>query len=219
MSRFGDIISADRLEADVEKFLQKWIKTYLGEMAEQNGEVRTAYPKPAYWTTTPILTHDSVSQVRYPAVLIVAPGLVSKPIRRGSEYEGTYQVGICVLTSAGTEKNTAKAARRYGAATRTAILQKPGMETDYIEGVEWVDERFTDFLNANQETVASATEIFNITCGGMFDAMAGPPPGSPPLDEPATAPNPEYEEQPSVADPDDPGNPYSPIPPSVTPLD
>lgn len=220
MTRFGRIISADQVEDDLTLYLQKWIATYLGEIAEQHGKPRDSYHKPRYWTTTPILTNDTVAQVRYPACLVVSPGLVSKPVRRGNgTYEGTYQIGACILISANSEKNTTRVARRYGAAVRAAVLQRPGLETDYIEGIEWADERFTDFLNANQETVASATEIFNVTVNGLFEANRGPGPQYPdPLPEPATAPNEEYTEIPVSRDPDS-APPYSPIPPSVTRLD
>jgi hypothetical protein len=219
MTRFGNIISADLLEDDLTTFLQRWILTYLGEVAEQNGESRNRYPRPKYWTTTPILTIDSVAQIRYPATLIVSPGLVGKPVRRGDgSYEATYQIGVCVLCSTKDEAGTTRMARRYGAAIHSAVLQKPSLETDYIIGVEWADERFTDFLNADQETVASATEIFNVTIAGLFDAHKGPGPKYPdPLPEPATAPNEEYTDLPSTRDPDS-APPYSPIPPSVTPL-
>lgn len=213
MSRFGDIISADKLEDDLTVFLQKWLYTYLAEVAERHGDARGDYPKPKYWTTTPILTNDAITQVRYPAVLIVSPGLASRPVRRGDgTYEGTYQVGVCIVTSTKNELSTSKKARRYGAAVHTAIMQRPSLDTNYIEGVEWADERFTDFLNADQDTVASATEIFNFTVKGLFNALNGPG-VSEPLPEPAT-----YPELTDVRDPDDPGHSYSPVPPTVEPL-
>lgn len=220
MTRFGRIIGADALEDDLTTFLQKWIKTYLGEVAEQNGQARDTYPRPIYWTTTPILTIDSVSQVRYPACLVVSPGLSSRPVRRGDgSYEATYQIGVCILASTKTETGTTRAARRYGAAVHTAILQRPSLDTNYIIGIEWADERFTDFLNADEETVASATEIFNITIAGLFDAHKGPGPKYPdPLPEPATAPNDVYEDLHTTRDPDS-APPYSPLPPSTGRLD
>lgn len=212
MTRFGPIISADRLEDDLTIFLQKWIETYLAEVAIAHGDTRTDYPKPKYWTTTPILTVDAVTQIRYPAALVVSPGLVSKPIRRGDgTYEGTYQVGVCVLTSVNTELGSSKSARRYGAAIHAAVMQRPSLDTTYIEGVEWADERFTDFLNANQDTVASATEIFNITVKGLFNALKGPGVADP-LPEPATYPEPTVVRDPVSAPP------FSPVPPTINPL-
>lgn len=212
MTRFGDIISADRLEDDLTAFLQKWLPTYLAEVATHHGALRTDYPKPKYWTTTPILTVDAVSQIRFPAVLIVSPGLMGKPVRRGDGiYEASYQIGVCILTSANTELGSSKAARRYGAAVHTAVMQRPSLDTTYIEGVEWADERFTDFLTADQDTVASATEIFNITVKGLFNALNGPGVANP-LPEPAT-----YPELTDVRDPVS-APPFSPVPPSVNPL-
>lgn len=219
MTRFGPILSADTLEDDLTKFLKRWIATYLGEIAERQGKSRTSYPSPKYWTTTPILTTDTVSQVRYPAALVVSPGLTSKPLRLGDgRYQATYQIGVCIIASTRSEEGSSRVARRYGAAVHTAIMQRPGLEVDYIEGVEWADERFTDFLNANQDTVASATEIFNITCKGVMSAFDGPGPDFPdPLPEPATSPGDTYPELPTVKDPSDPDDPYVPVP-SVEPL-
>jgi hypothetical protein len=220
MTRFGRIISADIIELDLQDFLKKWIYTYLSEIAEQNGDARGAYPKPIYWTTTPILTNESVSQVRYPACLVVSPGLASRPVQRGDgNFEGTYQIGCTMLTTAGSEANSSKLARRYGAATRAAVMQRQTLETDYIEGLEWIDERFTDFLNAEQEGVSSATEIFNVTAVGIFNARKGPGPQYlEPLPEPATAPNATYADLAAARDPSS-APPYSPLPPTTTRLD
>jgi hypothetical protein len=212
MTRFGDIISADRLEDDLTIFLKKWIGTYLAEVADYHGDSRTDYPAPKYWTTTPILTVDTVTQVRYPAALVVSPGLMQKPVRRGDgTYEGSYQIGVCILTSVKSELGSSRMARRYGAAVHAAVMQRPSLDTTYIEGVEWADERFTDFLNAEQDTVASATEIFNVTVKGLFNALKGPGVADP-LPEPAT-----YPELTEVRDPDT-APPFSPVPPSVEPL-
>jgi hypothetical protein len=216
-TRFGTFVSADQIEDDLTAFLQKWLATYLGQVAEQNGLARDKYPGPRYWTTTPILTNDTVAQVRYPAILIVSPGLVSQPVKRGGAYEATYQVGTCVLVSTKTEGSAARTARRYSRAVAAAVLQKQGLETDYVEGVEWVDERFTEFLNASQESVASATMIFNITVNGALDVNAGVSPQYPdPLPEPASPPNTTYPDTHTVGDPGS-GGSYTPVP-SVEPL-
>jgi hypothetical protein len=220
MTRFGQIISADVLEDALTTYLKKWIPTYLGEVAESMGLPRNVFPRPKYWTTTPILTNETVGQVRYPAVLIVSPGLAGQPVRRGDgSYEATYQAGVCLVVSTKNELGASRTARRYGAAVRTAVMQRPGLETDYIEGVAWADERFTDFLNAEQETVASATEIFNFTLAGVMNALHGPGPQYPdPLPEPATSPNAVYEAITTTRDPNT-GTPYSPVPSTVTRLD
>lgn len=211
MTRFGTIISADVLEDDMTIYLKKWFDTYAAEVAQQRGDTRGDYPSPRYWTTTPILTVDTIAQVRYPAVLIVSPGLTGKPMRRGDgSFEASYQIGVCILASTRTEAGSSRSARRLGAAIHTAVMQHPSMDTSYIESVEWADERFTDFLNADQETVASATEIFNITCKGVFNALRGPGPAYPnPLPEPAV-----YPDVTTVRDPAGP-SPYTPVPPII----
>jgi hypothetical protein len=212
-TRFGTFVSADQIEDDLTAFLKKWIATYLGQIAEQHALTRDKYPKPKYWTTTPILTNDTVSQVRYPACLIVSPGLVSQPVKRGGRYEATYQAGVCILVSTKTEGSAARTARRYARAVAAAVLQKQSLETDYVEGVEWVDERFTEFLNAQQESVASATVIFSITVNGALDVNSGVSPQYPdPLPEPASPPNSTYPDTTTVGDPGS-GGTYIPVPP------
>lgn len=205
MTRFGSIIPADVLEDDLTSYLQKWFKTYAAEVSEQVNGQRGLYPEPKYWTTAPIVALESESQIRYPAVLVVSPGLLQKPVRHGDgSYEGTYQIGVCIITTARKEIEAGRMARRYGAAIHTAVMQHQSLDTTYIEGIEWADERFTDFLSAEQETCASATEIFNITVKGLFNMFGGPGVANP-LPEPAV-----YPENPSVVDPDA-APPYSPI--------
>lgn len=202
MTVFDPIFDASVLEEDVTSFLNKWFRTYSAEISEQRGFGRDKFKTPKYWTTTPVLTPDAVQQVRYPAVLVLSTGLVGRPVRKGDgRYDGTYALGVTVLATADNDQNASKMAKRYGAAVRTLILQKPAMETDYITEVAWTDERFTDYLQNKQTAVGSATEIFEVTVKDILGAKAGP--GIPdPLPEPATAPNPSYEDRPVVRDPE-----------------
>lgn len=206
---FGEIWDAGILEDDMTAFLQKWFKTYSAEIAEQRGHDRGRYEPPKFWTTTPVLTPDVVKQIRYPAVLVVSSGLASQPTKRSANYEAPYAVGVTIMTTGTSEINSSRMAKRYGAAVRAAVVQKGGLETDYIEGIAWTDERFTDFLAANQESVSSATEIFNVTVKDITKWKGAGPAVPDPLPEDPGDPSP-YPPNPTVRDPEsDP--PYDPV--------
>lgn len=209
MSVFGEIFDAGLLEDAMTAYLQKWFRTFSAEIAEQRDHGRDRYKEPKFWTTTPVLTLAAVEQVRYPAVLIVSSGLVSKPVKRGKKYEGVYAVGVTILSTANDELAAGRMARRYGAAIRQAIIFKPSLEAPFVEGTEWADERFGDYIGTDQKGVGSATEVFNVTVKDIGVTYAGP--GMPePLPEPAVSPNEEYESGPVIRDPgSDP--PYEPI--------
>lgn len=212
MTVFQDIISLDVPEDDLTEHLKLWLPTYLAEVAEQRGLERGVYPKPKFWATTPALTMATLEQVRYPAVLVVSSGAAQAPTRRGDGvYEATYVFGVACLTTGRGEQSSSQNARRYGAAIRTILMQKPGF-ADYVEGVNWIDERFTDYVNTEQEALSSATEIFNITIKDLGSAAGGPVQPDPDPD-----PNHDYGDNPTVRDPDS-APPYWPVT-STTPLE
>lgn len=209
MTIFGDIWDPSLLEDDCTAFLKKWFRTYAAEISEQRGHGRDRYKVPAYWTTTPALTPDAIKQVRYPAVLVVSTGVTGIPRRDGrGKYEATYALGITILSTANEDVAAGRMAKRYGAAIRSILLQKPSMDTDYITEVAWVDERFTDFIGSEKQAVGSATEIFNVTVKEILNAKTAPP-GPDPLPEPATAPGQTYGEVQTVRDHDT-EPPYAP---------
>jgi hypothetical protein len=204
---FGTIWDAGQLEEDIIKFLKRWMNTYLSEVAEQRGRNRGAYPVPKTWSAEPALTPAAVEGVIYPAILVIAGGTTNMPKKKGDgTYEATYRLGITVLTTANNESNARKMAQRYGAALKSAMLQKGSLETDYVSGLTWVDERFVDYIGGDQETVGSATEIFDIDVTEIVNAKAGPV-NPDPLPEP-TDPG-DYPDNPTVRDPDS-APPYDP---------
>lgn len=202
MTPFKDLTPADMLERAVEAFLRKWLGTYLSEVAEQNGRPRDSIKTPQLWLRTPALTTVTIEQLRYPAMLIVSSGLAERPKRRGDgSYDVRYTLGITSLTHASTEDAATDLSRRYARAVQGAMLQKPGRIGPFIDGMDWIDERFTDYLNSEQESVSSATSIFNAGMKGVLTAKAGPDVPDP-LPEPAVAPAEEYPEVPTLADKD-----------------
>lgn len=214
MNIFKPIFSADQLDDAFATYLQKWFKSYAAEVAQQRGFTRGVFAEPKFWATTAVLTQETIAQVRYPCVLIVNPGLNKPPRRRGDgTYEGDYTVGIMVMSNASGEQGAQRMAKRYGAAVRTAIMQRPSLDADIeILGVEWTDERFNDYIGADQEQVSSAINLFNVTVGGIMHALDGPPIIFPdPLPEPADGDeNEEYPDWPTVRDPDS-APPYTPV--------
>lgn len=205
MSQFGPIFDPSQLEDAMEAHLQKWFRTYAAEISEQRGFGRDQFEEPRFWATSAVLDRDTVPQIRYPAVLIVSPGLSEQPVRRGDgTYEAKYIIGVTVLATAVTEAHSGKMAKRYGAAIRTCVMQKPSLGAPFVESTDWGDERFTDYLAADQQTVSSATEVFNVTVIDIFNARYGPI-APDPLPEPA-----EYGDNPTVRDFNDEDDPYRP---------
>jgi hypothetical protein len=173
-SKFGDIFDASLLEEAVIQFLDSWFKTYTNEISKQRGYGTGAFPSPNYWTTEAAITPDAVKQIRYPAVLVISSGTIGSPRPKGDGwYDATYQLGVTILAQASTDTSARKMALRYGAAVRAAMLQRQSLGTDFVSGLTWTEERFTDFITSKKEAVGSASEVFNIDVQNIVNRKRG----------------------------------------------
>lgn len=208
MSVFGAITDGSDVEFIVEKFLRRWLPTYLAEMAGQRGLPRDSFPPPQSWTHSTEFNLDETTQL--PAILIICSGLAGDPTRHGDgSYSVSWVIGVGVIVSAGGDdphNATNKLAKRYGAAIRWAMTQNPALEDSRIAGLSWDDEGYDDVPSGQARSLASARLVFTIQVDDVMNDMDGPVlPDDPPPDP--TIP---YADWPLVRDPDsDP--PYIPV--------
>ena len=194
MTIFGNLITGEIIENDVRNHLQKWLPTYLRQLATDRGLPRTALPLPKLWMNTTEFDTD-FSADNTPAILIICTGISGTPVREGDgTYRAAWTVGVGVLASAGgndSRRNSSALAKRYAGAIKWAMLQYSSLGSPYVEGVDWEDEGYDDVPSDQQSALASARLVFSVEYRDVIETNAGP--GAPdPLPDPDINTYPEW---------------------------
>lgn len=199
MSIFGPIIDGATVEESVMTFLQRWLPTYLAEVARQNGLDPDVWLQPGNWppSWSNKTRFDLTEETRLPAILVISAGLAGRPIKEGDgNYRATWMIGIAAIVSAKDQDSTNKLAKRYGAAIRWLMMQHPSMEDPNVEGVDWEDEIYDDIPPQQERTLSGVRLVFSVEYTHVMSALDGPVlPADPPPDP--TVP---YEDWPIIPD-------------------
>lgn len=183
MSRVEDvfkcIVDADMIENWATTTLQTWFGTYLGEMEVQRGEPRHSYPKPRSYVLAEELDKTVADQM--PAIVVVSPGLAAAaPMHEGDgEFTAWWNLGVGVVASASTRKDTKRLVRVYCAAIRAIIVQKMSLggsvALPHASNCRWVDESYDDNFNFTDDmTISAGQVIFEVQVDDVVTAGAGP---------------------------------------------
>lgn len=185
---FKPIITRQEVELRVTNTLKDWIDTYLAEVERQNGLDVRQLPRPRSYSRRNEFDHWPEEQI--PAVIVVSPGLVGRPVANGSgEFRGQWGVGVAVIAEGQDVNNTRDLVGYYTAAIRALILQRPSLG-GFAMGVTWEDERYDDISDIDVgRTLASGQVVFQVEVEGIVSTKAGPvTPDTPPVDPPPVSP-------------------------------
>lgn len=176
MTVFGPMFDGGQVEVAVQRFLSRWLPTYLEEVARQADppiEPGTI-SKPRSWTTSPEFEIDEATQL--PAMLIINAGIAEDSIYRQGDgsYNVSWVIGIASIVSAKDQESTDRLAKRYGAAIRSLMLQHPAMETDNMRVVSWDDEKYDDVPPSGLRTLAGVRMVFTIEAENLTNSHDGP---------------------------------------------
>jgi hypothetical protein len=196
MTPFGQIGDGADVEEGVMAGLKLWLPAYLREVARQNGLEPGILAQPREWYTS--ATWDQSEQPKYPAIMVITPGLSGTPTKLNNEYRATWIIGVGIAVLARDDISARILARRYAAAVRTCVIQEPRKKFgEWVEGVDWIEEAYTDMPPENDRQMASARVMFNFDVQGVATVHpTGPIPNDPipPDDEPY----PEYTTLPDI---------------------
>lgn len=182
---FGSVLDGAQVEETVQKFLARWLPTYLSQLAADRGLPRDAWLRenwPPTWTNS--TTFDLDETTRLPAILILSTGLADRPEMEGDgNYRAKWTVGIAAVVSANDQEATNRLAKRYGAAIRWLMIQHQSLEDPNVEGLSWEDEAYDDIPSGQRRTLASARLVFVIEYRHVVNRLDGPVlPDEPPED-------------------------------------
>lgn len=191
MTIFKPIKAGHTLENQVQLVLQRWLPSYLSEVEDQHGMERGTLPRPRSWKRTNEFNKWPEDQI--PAVIIISPGLIGKPIRQGKMYNGRFSLAVASLVSARTPDKAREVAGLYTAAIRAVLVQKRSLE-GFARGTDWVQERYDDIRSTESRNIASGQCVFEVELEDIVTWGAGPiTPSEPPVD-----PNVPFEDWPVV---------------------
>lgn len=174
---FMEIVSGDVVESAVKDHLQRWLPTYLSAIADEHDDIeRGDIALPKSWTNSP--RFDFTLEGKLPAILILAGGLLAPPLKRGDgSFQATWAIGIGVIVEAAGDPSGEAAgtlARRYVAALRSIIVQKPSLGDSHVEGVTWEDEGYDDMDPAGRASRAAGRVVFAVTYNHVVNDRGGP---------------------------------------------
>jgi hypothetical protein len=179
-SIFERMFVATDLERGMAETLALWYPTYTEELRLQRGMPNAlALPRS-------ITNRDDVLKYpedQLPAIIVASTGLA--PFDPMEEGDGTirawWELGIGIVASAATEKDTELVTKMHGTIVRTIMLQQ-GTATRVCSGIRWIDESYDDIAVEEQERSLGASVLsFYVLIDDVVNRWAGPtePPGTP----------------------------------------
>lgn len=176
---FGAIISGADVREAVVDTIKLWQATYLAEIERQTARLPASLPLIRSFTAATEFDHWPEDQL--PGAVVVAPGLADQPRRSGDgRLEGTWVVGVAVVTSGQDRTGSITLCELYVAAVRAMLLQHPSLG-GFAESTQWVDERYDDLAD-DARTMAAGTLQLLVTVPNILDLKKGPadvPPDDP----------------------------------------
>lgn len=179
---YGRVITGGEVRKAVRDTIVAWADTYVDEMGRQVGLVL----KPLRifgMFGGPTFPPDQI-----PGCVIVAPGIVGDPERRG---DGTvdvrWAVGVGVIVADATAELAIARAEPYGAALRALLVQQGSLGGFAVE-TTWVDEETTPIAYETDRAVAASSLQFEVQLRAVMDRWAGPtvPPADPTVEQDLT---------------------------------
>lgn len=183
MSIFKTIANAAAVEQAVLTFYQSWMPTYIAEVERQAGLDAQSLPMIRSFQNR--TEFQDWPEEQLPTLIVVSPGFIGEPRQAGDgTYLAPFSIGVASVVSARDKASTNQLAKLYAAAARAAILQHQSVG-GIAEGVDWLDERYSDVPEESGRTLASGQAIFRVWIPNAVTAGEGP---KEPLEDPYDAP-------------------------------
>lgn len=183
---FGPIVTGKQVRIAMRSHLKKWIPTYLAEVGRGDGRLGAALPVPRSYVSALDLVDGKFTEDQMPSCVIVAPGMIEEPMRRGGLYICVWAVSVGFVVGGQDRENTFDLSELYAAAGRSAVLQHPSLG-GFATATDWIGERYDDIPNEMQRTLAAGTVQFGVEVQGALMPGEGP---DQPLADPVTDPGP-----------------------------
>lgn len=182
---FGPIITGKHVRTAMRTHLRTWLPSYLAEVAREDDRP-TPLPMPQSWVSALDLVEGKFTEDAIPSCVIVAPGLLEDPIKKGGMFIVRWAVSVGYVVSGQDRENTFDLSELCAAAVRGAVMHRPSL-SGFASGIDWIGERYDDIPNEMARTLAAGTVQFGIEVQSALATVGGP---DVPLAEPTEDPGP-----------------------------
>jgi hypothetical protein len=173
MTIFGRIIAAPHVEEAVEDALKLWLSTYLAEVERQNDIEAGAIRRPRSFVTT--IEQDVFPGEQLPSIVTISPGLAEDPEREdASVFSAWWNVTVCAVVQASSEKAARAMAGYYAAAIRAALVQHQSLD-GFADAVQWISERYEGAQPGERNRSQAVGLVdFRVRVSDVLTQRAGP---------------------------------------------
>lgn len=180
---FGPIVTGMHVRRAMRQHLQRWFPTYIAEIARLHGKDPATMPLFKSWVSALDMPGGKYEEHQMPSCIIVAPGLLGEPVKRGGLSIATWGVSVGCVVSGQDRENTFDLSELYAAAVRGCVVQHSSLG-GFATATDWIGERYDDIPNDMLRTLAAGTVQFAVEVQGAIMPGEGP-------DEPLVDPIPD----------------------------
>lgn len=165
---YGRVVSTRHVRDAVHATILAWADTYVLEAGRQF-ELPDLRPIRHFGQFAPGDLPD-----KEPGCVIVAPGTVAAPERRGDgTFTGIWGVGVGVIVADATVDAAVRRAEPYAAALRALLVQQ-GSLGGFAQETTWVNEEVTPLTYERDRVVATSSLEFEVVVEDVLNRWAGP---------------------------------------------
>lgn len=171
MSIFGNLYGGDQIDSALIAVLERWMETYLKEVARQRGISQTLeVPR----SIVAVSEFDRWPEEQLPSIVIVNPGTDGVPAKDGAGvFRAHWPIEICISVQADTQAITRRNSQLYIAAARGCLMQRRALEAG-MKGVDWGGESYELVDIEKRRSIAGAKASFVIEREDVLSVGAGP---------------------------------------------
>lgn len=169
----GPLVGADDVCDAVRSTLVDWLPSVVREIQA----VKQLDPPLGVPTATEMPTAEALEAnqgMPLPAFAVSSPGLDDVPDRRGDgSYDATWVVVVSFFTRGSSYDDTAKRARNYATAARTALTQHQDLG-GLATAVQWRDEDYAAISARDSQTLGGTFVTFAVGVDDVLNDRRGP---------------------------------------------
>lgn len=181
---FGPIITGKHVRTATRSHIRKWFPTYLAEVAREDGRSTSAMPHFKSYSSAFDMPDGRFIEDAIPACIIVCPGWMDAPERRGGLWTVKWAVGLGAVVSGRNREETVELAELYVAALRACVGQHQSLG-GLATACDPIGERYDDIPNDMSRTLVGGTVQFAVEIPATLMPGEGP---DEPLEDPDTDP-------------------------------
>ena len=169
---FGRIVTGRQVRLAFKSHIELWFPTYIAEVSRIEGR-GASLPGFRSYVSALDLQEGKFEEHQMPSCVIVAPGLLTEPEKRGGTLSATWAVSVGCVVAGQDRDNTFELAEMYAAAVRSAVMQNPSIG-GFSGGTDWLGERYDEIPNDMLRTLAAGTVHFSVQVMDSMEFSAGP---------------------------------------------